>query len=53
MRDKKRKAKRNTSHRLSEDARRLLAALAEKYGMSQTAILELVIREKAKSDGIS
>jgi len=41
-----------TSHRLSDEARRLLALLAEKLSISQTAVLELAIREKAKREGI-
>ena len=41
-----------TSHRLSEEARRLLALLAEKLSISQTAILELAIREKAKRERV-
>ena len=40
-----------TSFRLSEQARRLLAQLADQYGISQTAMLEILIREKAKQDG--
>lgn len=41
-----------TSHRLSDEARRLLALLAEKLGISQTGILELAIRDKAKREGV-
>ena len=47
------KLKPSTSHRLSEEARRLLALLAEKLSISQTAILELAIREKAKREDIT
>jgi len=42
-----------TSHRLSDEARRLLALLAAKLSVSQTAILELAIREKAKRERVS
>mgnify|MGYP003579923691 CR=1 FL=1 len=41
-----------TSHRPSQEARRLLALLAEKLSISQTAILELAIREKAKRERV-
>lgn len=39
---------RNTSFRLSDDARLMLADLAEHYGVSMTAVLELLIRDKAR-----
>lgn len=41
-----------TSLRLSLEAKRLLRALAEQSGVSMTAILELMIREKAKREGV-
>lgn len=41
-----------TSHRLSPEAVRLLAALAQKLGINQTAVLEVVIREKARFEGV-
>ncbi len=41
-----------TSFTLTEEAKRLLEELAKKYGVSQTAILELLIREKAKQEGL-
>lgn len=44
--------KRFTSMRLSPEAKRLLVALAQKLGVSQTAILELALREKAKREGV-
>lgn len=37
-----------TSFRLSGEARRLLRELAEFLGISQTAVLEILVREKAK-----
>jgi len=40
------------SFRLSEEAQRLLEAMAEKSAISKTAVLELAIREKARRDGI-
>jgi predicted transcriptional regulator len=46
------KPKGATSVRLSEEAQQLLEALAEKYQISKTAVLELAIREKAKRDGV-
>jgi predicted transcriptional regulator len=39
--------KRLTSIRLSPEAKRLLSWLAETLGISQAAVLELAIREKA------
>lgn len=41
-----------TSFTLTEEAKKLLEELAKKYGVSQTAILELLIREKAKQEGL-
>ena len=41
-----------TSIRLSEDAKRLIRLMSEKLGISQTAIIELAIREKAKREGL-
>jgi predicted transcriptional regulator len=44
--------KKPTSIRLSEEARRLRALLAKKLGVSQSAVLELAIRELARREGI-
>ena len=44
--------KRLTSVRLSPEAKRLLALLADKLSISQAAVLELAIRDKAKREGI-
>ena len=44
--------KKRTSYNLSEQAKQLLAKLAEKYGISQTAMLEVLIREKAKQEDV-
>jgi predicted transcriptional regulator len=44
--------KRLTSMRLSPEAKRLLALLAAKLSISQAAVLELAIREKARREGI-
>jgi predicted transcriptional regulator len=41
-----------TSIRLSDEAKRLLALMAEKLAISQAAVIELAIREKAKREGI-
>lgn len=41
-----------TSIRLSDEGKRLVALLAEKLAVSQTAVLELAIREKAKREGV-
>lgn len=41
-----------TTFRLTLDARRMLAALAEKKGLSMTGVLEVVIRKDAKEEGV-
>lgn len=41
-----------TSIRLSDEGKRLLALLSEKLAVSQAAVLELAIREKAKREGV-
>jgi hypothetical protein len=46
-------SKEPTSFRLSTDGRRQLDLLASQLGVSRTAILELLIREKAKKEGIA
>ena len=44
--------KRSTSLRLSEEALRLLAAMADTDSISRTAMLEIAIREAARKRGI-
>jgi predicted transcriptional regulator len=44
--------KKSTTYRLTDDARRMLVAMAERLGISQSAVLELAIREKAKREGV-
>jgi hypothetical protein len=44
--------KQRTSFALSEEAKRLLSEIASRNGISQAAVLELLIREKAKAEGI-
>ena len=41
-----------TSLRLSPEAKRLLVALAERLGISQTAVVEIAIREKAERENV-
>lgn len=41
-----------TSFRLTEEARRLLAVLSERKGISMTAVLETLIRKEAKEEKI-
>lgn len=41
-----------TSIRLSPEARRLLASLAKQLGISQAAVMEVAIREKAKREKV-
>ncbi len=45
--------KKQTAFRLSEEARRLLEVLSRKLGVTQAAIVELAIREKAQKEGAS
>ena len=45
--------KRATSYRLSKEALRLLARLAESMGMARTACLELAIRDLATQRKVS
>jgi Ribbon-helix-helix protein, copG family len=42
--------KKNATFRLSEEAMRLLATLAQRRGISRTAVLEMLIREAARRD---
>jgi len=44
--------KKPTSVRISEEAKRLLALLAQEQGITQAAVIELLIREGAKKKGI-
>jgi hypothetical protein len=37
----------NTSYRLSTDAVQLLALMAQRWGLSRTAMLEVLIRQQA------
>jgi len=46
------RTKQAMSTRLIQEAKRLLTWSAEKFGLSHSAILELVIREKAKREGV-
>jgi DNA-binding PadR family transcriptional regulator len=44
--------KTKTSFSLTEKAQALLGKLAEEFGMSQSAVLEMLIRERARKEGI-
>jgi predicted transcriptional regulator len=44
--------KHKTSVAMSQEAERLLRLLAEKLSISKSAVLEIAIREKARSEGI-
>ncbi len=44
--------KQATSMRLSEEARRLLDDLARRQGITLSAVMELAIREYARSQGV-
>src|SRR5438128_1662829 len=45
--------KQKTSVAISEEARQLLALMAEKASISQSAVLELAIRERAKREKVT
>ena len=38
--------------RLSAEGKRLLAALAERCGLFQTGVIEMLIRDRARKDGV-
>ena len=42
-----------TSIRLSDEAKRLIKLMSQELGISQTAIIELAIREKAKREKLT
>lgn len=44
--------KKPTTVRLSAEAQRLLEKMAEKNGISKTAVLELAIRKMAEKEGV-
>lgn len=44
------KPKGATSYRLSEDAQRLISALADRLGVSKTGVLEIAVRKLARSE---
>lgn len=45
-------AKKQASYRMSAVAKALLAQLAQKLGLSQTAVIELAIRRLAEAEGV-
>ncbi len=45
--------KQHTGFRLSEEALRLLDALALRHSLNRTAVLDLLIREAARQQGIA
>ena len=44
--------KQPTSFRLSKEAKRLLATLAQKLGIGQGAVVEIALRYLAKREGV-
>lgn len=44
--------KQKTSFRLSQEAMQILRALAAKHGLTVTGILEMLVREKARAEGL-
>jgi predicted transcriptional regulator len=45
--------KKTRSFRLTDEADKLLQAIADKYGISKTAALEIVIRNQAKAEKVA
>jgi hypothetical protein len=45
-------AKQGTSFRLTAEAIALLHALAERYGLNHSDMLEVMIRDRAKAEGL-
>ena len=45
--------KKTRSFRLTDEADKLLQAIADKYGISKTAALEIVIRNQAKVEKVT
>jgi predicted transcriptional regulator len=44
--------KKSIGIKLSSEARRLREALAQKHGISKTAVIEMAIRHMAERDGV-
>ena len=47
-----RQNKRTTSFRLTPEARDLLERLAQRYGLNHSDMLEVMIRDRAKAEGL-
>ena len=45
-------SKPQTNVRLSEEAKEALQALAQRLGVSANAVIEMLIREKARKEGL-
>jgi hypothetical protein len=44
--------KQGTSYRLTSEAITLLHALSERYGLNHSDMLEVIIRDRAKAEGL-
>ena len=44
--------KQSSTYRLSSEGKRLLKALAQKMGIAQASVLEVLIRERAEREGV-
>lgn len=44
--------KKRTSHALSEECKRLLRLLSKRFGLSQASVIEMLVREKARQEGL-
>lgn len=45
-------AKKLSSYRLSDEGKQLLKLLAQKFGVNETAILEIAVRKLAEVEGV-
>ncbi len=45
--------KKHTSYRISDEGKRLIKVLAQKLGVSETAVVEMAVREMAEKRGIA
>lgn len=45
--------KRSTSFNLSEEGKRLLRVLSKYFGVSQAGVIEMLVREKAREEGLN
>jgi hypothetical protein len=45
--------KKHTSYRISDEGKRLIKLLAQRLGVSETAVVEMAVREMAEKRGVT